>query len=131
MLDDADMPDRDDSPRDVPARFVRLEDRCALDLRAASLDEPGIEMGDVEKLDVDPASSLSVAEPSSASVVLLSRFEEEGVDPPEDWLRSRLPNSVLYMVGHGLVTLAAAAVFGGDRCSRRFRLDALVIKLQC
>lgn len=83
MLDEADRPDRAESPRDEPARLVKLEDRCALDFRAASLEDPGMEIGDVEKLDGDPARSRSVAEPSRLSVVLLSRFEDEGVEPPE------------------------------------------------
>lgn len=100
LLEEADIDEREDSPRDAPARLVKLEDRCALDFRAASLDDPGIEMGEVDE---GPARSLSVAEPSSASVVLLSRFEEEGVEPPELWLRSRRPNSVLYMTRRGLV----------------------------
>ena len=101
-LEEADRADRDDSPRDAPARLVKLEDRCALDLRAASLDDPGIEFGDVEKPDTDPARSRSVVEPSSVSVVLPSRFEDEGVEPPDDWLRRRRPNSVLYMVKSSL-----------------------------
>ena len=87
-LDEADKADREDSPRETPLKFVKLEDRCAPDLRPASLDEPGIGIGEVEKPDVVLASSLSVAEPRSASVVLPSRFKDEGVEPPEDWLRS-------------------------------------------
>ena len=97
------MTDREDSPRDIPARLVRLEDRCVLDFLAASLEEPGIVMGDVDELDAAPASSLSVADPKSASVERGSRFEDEGVEPPDDWLRSRRPNSVLYMVSCGWV----------------------------
>ena len=94
--------------------MVKLDERCALpDLRAASLDDPGIEMGEVEKVEVDAARRRSVADPSKASVVvvvvLLSRLEEdEGVDPPEDWVRSRRPNSVLYMIGEGFVATEAA-----------------------
>lgn len=60
-------------------------------------------MGEVDILDEGPARSLSVAEPSNASVVLLSRFEEEGVEPPELWLRNRRPNSVLYMARRELM----------------------------
>ena len=100
MLDEADMTEREDSPRDIPARLVRLEDRCALDFLVASLGV-GMVIGDVDKAEADPESSLSVAEPSSVSVILPSRLEDDGVEPPEDWLRSRLPNSVLYMLGHG------------------------------
>lgn len=92
------MTEREDSPRDIPARLVRLEDRCVLDFLAASLEEPGIVMGDVDELDAAPASSRSVADPKSASVERGSRFEDEGVDPPDDWLRRRRPNSVLYML---------------------------------
>lgn len=103
MLEEADIADREDSPRDVPARFVKLEERCALDFRAASREDPGIEIGGVDRLDGEPARSLSVAEPSSVSVVLLSRFEDEGVEPPELWLRSRRPNSVLYMTRSALM----------------------------
>lgn len=109
--EEADKAEREDSPREVAARLVKLEDRCALDLRATSRDEPGIEMGEVA-----PARRRSVVDPSKASVVvvdddevvaavLLSRLvdveDDEGVDPPEDWLRSRRPNSVLYMVTGG------------------------------
>lgn len=116
--------EREDSPRDSPARLVKLEDRCALDFLAASLDDPGIVMGDVERPEVDPASSLSVAEPSSASVVLASRFEDDGVDPPEDWLRSRLPNSVLYMLGHSLERRKPTpARYGSLRMSKAERRD--------
>lgn len=97
MLDDADKAERGDSPRDTPAKFVKLDDRCELECRAASLDEPGMVMGRVEKLDGEPVRSRSAAGPSRASVVLLSRFEDDGVEPPELWLRSRRPNSVLYM----------------------------------
>jgi hypothetical protein len=111
MLDDADNDERDDSPRETPDRLVRLDDRFVLDrFAAAALDEPGIEMGDVEKLELDPASRRSVVAPSRLSVARLSRFEDAGVEPPEDWLRSRRPNSVLYMAGHGPV----------GRCRRAF-----------
>lgn len=85
MLDDADMIDREESAREVAARFVRLEDRCALDFRAMSLDDPGIGMGGLVMLDGEPVRSLSVVIPSNESVVLLSRFEDEGVEPPELW----------------------------------------------
>ena len=103
MLDDADMIDCEESAREVAARFVRLEDRCALDFRAMSLDDPGIGMGGLVMLDGEPVRSLSVVIPSNESVVLLSRFEDEGVEPPELWLRNRRPNSVLYMLSHDVL----------------------------